>query len=142
MNYPYPNFFVDAQLAKRRFAESLEARRDVAGDCLSPLVTGRAPGKADRKKAAKQRRAAQRLTGSGDRYRNPIKNRRSLKRYEPGQSDMSPFSFTLALLLIGTVAAVRSEDPAFWLLIGPVPLAAVFTATTVFRRRFGRHASS
>jgi hypothetical protein len=141
MNYPYPNFFIDAQLAKRRFAESLEAPRDVASDSLSPLVTGTAPVKDDRKEAATQLRAEQGLTWSWDSYRDPMKNQSSPKRYEWGQSDMSPFSFTLALLLIGTVAAVHSEDPAFWLLAGPAPLAAVFTATTLFRRRFGRSAS-
>ena len=62
--------------------------------------------------------------------------RRSLKRYDRDQSDMSPFSFILTLLLIGTVAATYSNDPAFWLLVGPAPLAAVFTTTTLFRRKW------
>jgi hypothetical protein len=67
---------------------------------------------------------------------------RSLKRCDRDQSDMSPFSFILTLLLIGTVAAAYSNDPAFWLLIGPAPLAAAFMATALFRRRLGRPAPS
>jgi hypothetical protein len=84
--------------------------------------------------------AQRRLAKSWGSNGKPIK--RSLKRYNRDQSDMSPFSFILTLLLIGTVAATYSNDPAFWLLIGPAPLAAVFTATTVFRRRSGRPAPS
>jgi hypothetical protein len=94
MNYPYSDFFIDAQRAKTGFAKSWE-------DCGKPI-------------------------------------KGSLKRCDRAQSDMSPFSFILALLLTGTVAAARSEDPAFWLLVGPAPLAAVFTATAIFRRRLGR----
>lgn len=94
MNYPYSDFFMDAQRAKGGFAKSWEC------------------------------------------YSKPIRG--SLKRYDRAQSDMSLFSFILTLLLTGTVAAAHSEDPAFWLLVGPAPLAAVFTATALFRRRLGR----
>jgi hypothetical protein len=94
MNYPYSDFFMDAQRAKIGFAKSWE--------CKSKPIKG------------------------------------TLKRYDRTQSDMSPFSFVLTLLLAGTVAAAHSADPAFWLLVGPAPLAAVFTATALFRRRFGR----
>jgi hypothetical protein len=94
MNYPYSDFFIDAQRAKRALANSWE------GYCKP--TTG------------------------------------SLKRYDRAQSDMSPFSFVLTLLLTGTVAAAHSADPAFWLLVGPAPFAAVFTATALFRRRLGR----
>ena len=98
MNYPYSDFFMDAQRAKRDFAKSW--------GCYSEPRRG------------------------------------SLKRYDRAQSDMSPFSFILTLLLTGTVAAAHSEDPAFWLLVGPAPLAAMFTATALFRRRLGRPVSS
>jgi len=94
MNYPYSDFFMDAQRAKRSFAKSWEY------------------------------------------YGKPIRG--SLKRHDRVRSDMSPFSFILTLLLTGTVAAAHSGDPAFWLLVGPAPLAAVFTATALFRRRLGR----
>ncbi|HEY1476785.1 MAG TPA: hypothetical protein VGF37_03805 [Chthoniobacterales bacterium] len=36
MNYPYPTFFLDVQLAKRRLAQVLATGRGVPGDDLFP----------------------------------------------------------------------------------------------------------
>jgi hypothetical protein len=36
MNYPYPTFFLDVQLAKRRLAQVLATGRAVPGDDLLP----------------------------------------------------------------------------------------------------------
>jgi hypothetical protein len=52
-------------------------------------------------------------------------------------SDMSIFSFTLTLLLLGTVGATQTENPMFWLLIGPAPFSVVFIGLVFFRQRFG-----
>jgi hypothetical protein len=60
------------------------------------------------------------------------RTRRSGRR----QSDMSGSSFVLALLLITTVAAATADHPAFWLLLGPAPLAAL-TGAVVFMRSKG-----
>ena len=38
---------------------------------------------------------------------------------ERSNDDMTPFCFTLTLVLIGTVAAAHTDRPAFWLLAGP-----------------------
>lgn len=46
---------------------------------------------------------------------------------------MSGSSFVLTLLLITTVAAATADHPAFWLLLGPAPLAAL-TGAVVFMR--------
>ena len=54
--------------------------------------------------------------------------------------DMSTFTFTLTLLLLATVAAAQTDDPMFWLLIGPAPFAVAFTGLVFFRQRFSpRH---
>ena len=50
--------------------------------------------------------------------------------------DMSAFSFTLTLLLSSTIAAANTDQPLFWLLIGPAPLAIGLAATVFFRQRF------
>ena len=49
---------------------------------------------------------------------------------------MSAFSFTLTLLLSSTIAAANTDQPLFWLLIGPAPLAIGLAATVFFRQRF------
>jgi hypothetical protein len=50
-------------------------------------------------------------------------------------NDMSASTISLTLLLLATIAAVHSDHPTFWLLIGPVPLASGLTALTFLRRK-------
>ena len=54
---------------------------------------------------------------------------------------MTASSFVLTLLLIATLAATSADNPAFWLLLGPVPLAAVVGAVALVRSRFGQRMS-
>ena len=49
---------------------------------------------------------------------------------------MSTFSFTLTLLLLGTIGAAQSDNPVFWLLIGPAPFAVMFTGLAFLRQQF------
>jgi hypothetical protein len=56
------------------------------------------------------------------------------RRNATGRNDMSTFSFTLTLLLLGTIGAAQTDNPMFWLLIGPAPFAVVFTGLVFFRR--------
>ena len=51
---------------------------------------------------------------------------------------MSPFTFTLTLLLLGTIGAVQTDNPMFRLLIGPAPFAVLFTGLALFRQRLVR----
>jgi hypothetical protein len=56
---------------------------------------------------------------------------------------MSTLSFTLTLVLLGTIGAVQTDNPMFWLLIGPTPFAVVFTGLVFFRQWFSpRHEKS
>jgi hypothetical protein len=50
---------------------------------------------------------------------------------------MSTSSFSLTLLLLGTVGAAQTDNPMFWLLIGPVPFSVMFTGLVFFRQGFG-----
>jgi hypothetical protein len=54
---------------------------------------------------------------------------------------MTASSFVLTLLLIATVAAASADHPAFWLLLGPAPLAAVVGAVALVRSRFTQRMS-
>jgi hypothetical protein len=48
---------------------------------------------------------------------------------------MSGSSFVLTLLLITTVAAASADHPAFWLLLGPAPLATLISAVLFVRSK-------
>ena len=52
------------------------------------------------------------------------------------RNDMSPLTFALILLLLGTVGAAQTDNPMFWLLIGPAPFAVVFTGLVLLRQGF------
>jgi hypothetical protein len=72
---------------------------------------------------------------SGNVSEDPRRNTTSPK-WSNGD-DMSTFSFTLTLLLLGTVGAAQTDNPMFWLLIGPAPFSVVFTGLVFFREGFG-----
>jgi hypothetical protein len=48
MNYPYPRFFLDVELAKRRLAQILTTGPGVPGDDLSPPRNKSVPAAAER----------------------------------------------------------------------------------------------
>jgi hypothetical protein len=81
-------------------------------------------------------RFSQELKCSGNVYDDPRRNATSLKWSNRGRNDMSTFTFTLTLLLLATIGAAQSDNPTFWLLIGPAPFAVVFTGLVFFRQEF------
>jgi hypothetical protein len=68
-------------------------------------------------------------------------NRLRRTKRSSGQRDMTASSFVLTLLLIATLAATSADHPAFWLLLGPAPLAAVIGAAALIRSRFSQRMS-
>ena len=54
---------------------------------------------------------------------------------------MTASSFALTLMLIATIAATSADHPAFWLLLGPAPLAAVIGAVALVRSRLAQRMS-
>jgi hypothetical protein len=49
---------------------------------------------------------------------------------------MTTFTFTLTLLLLSTIGAAQTDNPMFWLLIGPAPFAVVFTGLVFLPQGF------
>jgi hypothetical protein len=135
MNYPYDLLYLDVQGAKQGLTRSLQ-------EGLGPLVETPFPATANNVPVAKgQPRAAKRgtqsteFTRSGRGLNTPAT---PLKRSGLTGNDMSAFSFSLTLLLLGTIAAADTNHPVFWLSIGPAPLVAGFTILTFFRKRVSR----
>jgi hypothetical protein len=64
------------------------------------------------------------------------KNPQSPKQSDNPGKDMSASSFALTLLLSGTMAAANTDQPLFWLSIGPAPFALALAAIVLLRPRF------
>jgi hypothetical protein len=138
MSYLYTSFYLDAKRAKHRLVRSFQSRPDRHADSLSRPITKSAAVANDQKEAAKRPSLSQELSRLRKGLNDLAKNATPPKRSARTKRDMSAFSFSLALLLLGTIAAANTNHPMFWLLIGPAPLAAGFTVLTFFRQRFSR----
>jgi hypothetical protein len=119
MSYPYTSFNLDAKRAKQRLVRSFQSEPEPHAESLSKPITKTASVWDDQ-------------NGSSD----PAKNATAPKRCGLTKGDMSALSFTLTLLLLGTIAAANTNRPVFWLLIGPAPLAAGFMLLAFFRKGF------
>jgi hypothetical protein len=69
---------------------------------------------------------------SADSRRKALSLQRSARR----PNDMSAFTFTLTLLLLATIGATQTDNPMFWLVIGPAPFAIMFAGLVFWRQRF------
>src|SRR6266436_1714555 len=139
MNYPYPRFFLDVELAKKRLSQVWAPGREAARYSVPPRAARSAPPGMNKENRPRTRERPKRLHSRAMRIGHLTGNQGSPRRSERSSDDMTPFCFNLTLVLIGTIAAVHTDNPVFWLLAGPAPLVAGFMAIVFFRQGFGRH---
>jgi hypothetical protein len=123
----YLTLQVEAERAKQRLTEVFQEQRTE----LSPGIKNRV----DRsKKTSEPRWLSPVVTrpGKSDFW----KRGSSVDESGNAGKDMSTSSFVLTLLLSGTIAAANTDQPLFWLSIGPAPLAVVLATIFLFRSRF------
>jgi hypothetical protein len=130
MNHPYTSLHMEARQAKQRLIQVLQDRR------AESLVEIEYVPVANQQKRATDRPSLSRELTRQCKVLNLRKTERSAKESDWSGRDMSSFSFTLTLLLSGTIAAANADRPLFWLLIGPTPLAIGLAAAVVLRARF------
>ena len=138
MSYPYTSFNLEAKWAKQRLVQSFQSGPDRHADSPSPPITKTVPVGYDQKEAANRPSLSQELSRLLNGLRDLAKNATAPKRFGWTKRDMSAFSFSLTLLLLGTIAGTKTNNPVFWLLIGPAPLSAGFMVLMFFRQRFNR----
>src|SRR5215475_6754021 len=95
---------------------------------------GRTENLADSNSYRFAQRFSQELKSLGGVSDDPRRNTTSLKWSNRGRNDVSTFTFTLTLLFLSTIGAAQTENPMFWLLIGPAPFAVVFAGLVFFRQ--------
>lgn len=136
MNYPYSSLILEAQSAKRELSRAFQSSPDGGlSRSILPDLQGGGTAKDDRSDIARTPRTVSRISLLGDLLYHPRKRVRLPNGFYWMHEDMGPVSFILTLVLLGTAAAAQTDQPAFWLLVGPTPLACGFLAVTLFRRR-------
>jgi hypothetical protein len=138
MNYPYDLLYLDVQAAKQGLTRSLQPGPGPHVDTLFPPIAKRVPVANDQRWTAKRPALLRDFTRSRSGSNNQARNTTPPKRFGWTGNDLSAFSFSLTLLLLGNIAAAGTNHPAFWLSIGPAPLVGGFTILTLFRKRSGR----
>ena len=136
MNASPPELILNSQLANRRLEQIFEAPSDLARDIGSPPNTDSGVVPTDQNEAPKPCRRIQNTARSSSTFRDLTRNRK--QRSDRRKSDMTNSCFTLTLLFIATLVAAYTDRPAFWLLMGPVPVATGFAMIAFLQPKLGR----
>lgn len=127
MNHPYTSLHMETRQAKQRLIQV--TRAECGPSPIEEVKVG------DQEKITDRPALSRELTRQCKVRSDFRKTGRSAKESDWSERDMSSFSFTLTLLLSGTIAAANADHPLFWLLIGPTPLAIGLVAAVFFRPR-------
>jgi hypothetical protein len=129
------SLLLEIDAAKRRLAELFESKTFRSADHQSTAIADRDRSRAARSSVKKnnntfqeyrrKRTPAGRLTGTAI----PTIGSGETKR------DLSVSTFMLLLMLVGVAVAAHTDRPVFWLLIGPTPLAVLYTIRTLLQLR-------
>jgi hypothetical protein len=133
MNNPYTSLHMETRQAKQRLTQIVQDRHT---ESLFLPDNKDAPAADEQKEATDWPSMPPEVARQCKVLRDLRENAGSPKGPNDTRRDMSAFSFTLTLLLSGTIAAANTDQPLFWLLIGPAPLAVGLTATVFLRQRF------
>ena len=131
----YVSLLLESDAAKRRLSESFEPETLRPADYRwSEIVPP------DRSRAT--RTSAEDNNNPFRKYRCTrtavsSRTRAAIRPIESGQArrDLTVSGFLLAVVLAVVVAAAHTENPVFWLLIGPTPFAVLHTTRTFLRQR-------
>src|SRR5258708_8361823 len=129
------SLLLEAEAAERRLAQLFQSEElDRATHQSTAIVTRDSSGAARRDSQQNSK-----MSQENRRERTPVRSRprTTIPTIGSGEikRDLTVSSFMLALVLVGVVVAAHIDHPIFWLLIGPVPFAALHTTRTFLRQR-------
>ena len=127
----HANLHMETRQAKQRLMQVLKGRGSESLVEIEDVPVANQP-----KRATDRPSPSRELTRQCKVLSDLRKTERTAKESDWSGKDMSSFSFTLTLLLSGTIAAANADQPLFWLLIGPTPLAIGLAAAIFLRPRF------
>ena len=131
----YVSYLLAANAAKRRLTELFESETLGAADYRSTTIVA-----GDRNSASwtttKQNNNVVREYNRSQRRPDPDWARTVIptKQTDGVKRDLTVSGLVLALLFSGVVTAAYTDQPVFWLLVGPAPFAVAYTLRTFLRR--------
>jgi hypothetical protein len=131
----YLSFLLETDAAKRKLLELFESETLRSADYHSTEIVSH-----DRSRATRAGTEDSNDTfRKSRRTRTPVssRTRTAIRRVQSGQTkrDLTVSGLMLALVLAGVIAAAYTDQPVFWLLIGPAPFALFHTIRTLLRQR-------
>ncbi len=132
------SLLLETDAAKRRLAHLLESdtlgRSDQPSKAIAALDEAGQTGKPRNKIATRMQEYGCPHRPAGDRTRT------TTSVTESGQirKDLTVSSLVFTLVFVGAILAANTDQPIFWLLIGPAPVAVLHTIMTLLRQRLRR----
>ncbi len=136
MNDQYPKLVIDSQLARGRLAQEFTSGVDLDTKRRFLAVSDRSSVPAPQENDCKRETSYRDPVSSSASFVHRTRSRNSMKLPCNGKRDMSGFSFVLILMLLCEIAASQTDNPVFWLLVGPTPLALALASSRLLRYRF------
>ena len=129
----YVSYLLAANAAKRRLAELFESETLGSPDYSStPIVLGES-NRAVRTNVEQNNNLVREYSSS---KRWPVSGRVTTAiPTKKTKRDLTVSGLVLALLHSGAVVAAHTDQPVFWLLVGPAPFAVAYTVGTFLRHR-------
>jgi hypothetical protein len=125
----YVSFLLGAEAAKRRLAQVFQSEQLGRANHRSTAIVTRDSSCAARTDTKQNSKMSQENRRERTRTALPTRQPCRMKR------DLTVSSFVLALVLVGVLLAAYTDQPVFWLLIGPTPFAVLHTTRTFLRQR-------
>jgi hypothetical protein len=142
MDDQYPKLVVESQLARRRLAQAFEPGADSEIERQFLRVSDRTLATVAQKNHYKEEASigdpVQRSTMS---FVHSRSGGTFARQHGTTKRDINGFSFILILILLSEITASQTDNPLFWLLVGPTPLALAFAANRLLRYRSTRSGS-
>jgi hypothetical protein len=140
MNDQYLKFVIENRLARKRLAQTFDSRDSEMKRRFSPVadrIFATDVQKNTDKDETSTRHRVRSKTGFFYRTRSGV----LAKQSSTTKRDSSGFCFMLFLLFLSEITASQTENPVFWLLVGPTPLAIAFAAYCYLRYKSARSGS-
>lgn len=131
----YVSLLLESDGAKRRLSASFEAETLSSADHRSTEIVSHDRNSATRTSAAANNHPFRKYRST--RTAVTCRTRTAIRPIESGKAtrDLTVSGFLLALVLAAVVAAGHTDQPVFWLLIGPTPFVLLHTVRTFLRQR-------
>ena len=142
MDDQYPKLVIDSRVARRQLAQEFESGVDSKTQRRVSPVRNRRLATAPQENASEGKAPYRDLVRSIASFIHRTRSRKT--QSDIPKRDISGFGFLLILMLLMLlceVAAAQTNNPVFWLLVGPTPLALAFTANRFFQYRPTRSSS-